>query len=29
MIIYGSMMKHGFKLVNNLEQEFWLGNDLM
>jgi hypothetical protein len=23
------MMKHGFKLINSLEQEFWLGEDVM
>jgi hypothetical protein len=22
-------MKHGFKLADSLEQEFWLGEDLM
>jgi hypothetical protein len=27
--IYGTMMKQGFKLVDNMEQEFWLGEDLM
>ncbi len=26
-IIYGILMKQEFKLIDNLEQEFWLGED--
>jgi hypothetical protein len=29
LIVYGTLMKHGFKLRNTLKQEFWLGKDLM
>jgi hypothetical protein len=29
LIIYGTLMKHGFKLANSLEEKFWIGEHLM